>query len=426
MANLPSVEWRFQLDRRAKRLGISSPDLRAAVLDIVKAKEKKASAALAEERRAEKKQKADDKEKKVAEAEKAKTDEKQESEQREMKRKAAEKVAAFVKIQKSPTAEHETKLVQLAKRLDADIDELREEFTDYVADMASSRSEPWPEPVDSAAMLAATMAQWCRYMVASDEGTVATVLWTAQAWTHDIATHSPILVLTSIVPGCGKTTGLGVLEQMTPRAYSGVELTGPNLFHIVDNLSPTLIIDEADQLFSRRPDLAHLINQSWTRGAKVPRLVRGVWHDFNIFCPKVIGTLGLNVAPQTATRFIVVKLFPKLPEEKVEDFRYVDDEDFVMLRRKQMRWSIDHAAKLKDAKPEMPVGFDNRLGQNWRLMFAIAKSAGGKWQSWREPPPRQCRASVRLKRLKPSGCCRQCDCWPLTSPSFPRQSCVSS
>jgi putative DNA primase/helicase len=271
--------------------------------------------------------------------------------------------------------------VRLAKRIDADIDELREEFEAFVEEqIAAKRDKPWAEPVDSATMLAETKAQFRRFVVASDEGTVATVLWTAQSWVHnEIATHSPILVLTSIVPASGKTTGLGVLEQMTPNAYNGVELTGPNLFHIVDSLSPTLIIDEADRLFYRRPDLANLINAGWTRGATVPRLVHGMLRNFNIFCPKVIGSLGLNVSPQTATRFIVVKLFPKLPEEKVEAFHFAADENFVTLRRKLQRWAINNASKLKDAKPEMPVGFDNRLGQNWRLLFAIAEDAGGDW-----------------------------------------------
>jgi Protein of unknown function (DUF3631) len=29
-----------------------------------------------------------------------------------------------------------------------------------------------------------------------------------------------------------------------------------------------------------------------------------------------------------------------------------------------------------NAEPEMPVGFDNRLGDNWRLLLAIAELAG--------------------------------------------------
>ena len=36
-------------------------------------------------------------------------------------------------------------------------------------------------------------------------------------------------------------------------------------------------------------------------------------------------------------------------------------------------------ATLETAVPELPAGFDNRLGDNWRLMLAIADLAGGEW-----------------------------------------------
>ena len=44
-----------------------------------------------------------------------------------------------------------------------------------------------------------------------------------------------------------------------------------------------------------------------------------------------------------------------------------------------MRWAIDNAEALKGAEPEMPAGFDNRLGDNYRVLLAIADLAGGEW-----------------------------------------------
>src|SRR5262245_39809089 len=98
------------------------------------------------------------------------------------------------------------------------------------------------------------MAQLRRYVVLHDEVPVAIVLWVMFAWMHEIAMHSPLLIITSAEPDSGKTTALGVIQRMTPRPYPVVELTGPGLFHIVDSLHPTLIIDEADQLFQRKSD----------------------------------------------------------------------------------------------------------------------------------------------------------------------------
>jgi hypothetical protein len=121
----------------------------------------------------------------------------------------------------------------------------------------------------------------------------------------------------------------------------------------------------------------HIVNESWTRGATVPRVVRGDMRKFDVFCPKIIGMKGFDMPPTTASRAIVAQMFPKLPEEKVEDFKFTDDDAFVTLRRKLVRWSMDNAAVLKDAAPTMPPDFGNRLAQNWLLLFAIADLAGG-------------------------------------------------
>jgi hypothetical protein len=40
---------------------------------------------------------------------------------------------------------------------------------------------------------------------------------------------------------------------------------------------------------------------------------------------------------------------------------------------------MDHVEVVKTAEPVMPTAFENRLGDNWRLMLAIADLAGGQW-----------------------------------------------
>src|SRR5262245_14454614 len=118
--------------------------------------------------------------------------------------------------------------------------------------------EPWPEPVDMQALLNELTAQLRRYVVVHDDAAIAITLWMAFAWVHEIAVHSPLLIITSAEPDSGKSTLLGVLGFLTPRPYSAVELTGANIYRIVDHLHPTLLIDEADQLFHRKPALAEV------------------------------------------------------------------------------------------------------------------------------------------------------------------------
>src|SRR5262249_25931141 len=93
------------------------------------------------------------------------------------------------------------------------------------------------------------MAQLKRYVVVQDNVAIAITLWILFSWVHEVAAHSPLLVATSAEPESGKSTLFGVLGFLVPRPFSVVELTGANIYHIVDLKNPTLLIDEADQLF---------------------------------------------------------------------------------------------------------------------------------------------------------------------------------
>jgi uncharacterized protein DUF3631 len=86
-------------------------------------------------------------------------------------------------------------------------------------------------------------------------------------------------------------------------------------------------------------------------------------------------------------------MLPKLPGEQVIHFKHAaNDERFPTLRRQAMRWVIDNAAAIKGADPAMPEGFNNRLAENYVLLFAIADLAGGPW------PDKVRTAAVKLSR----------------------------
>jgi hypothetical protein len=82
----------------------------------------------------------------------------------------------------------------------------------------------------------------------------------------------------------------------------------------------------------------------------------------------------------------------KRKDEQVEEFNQLDDAEFAVLRRKFARWAADNAAALKDARPIMPTGLNNRAAANWKLLLAIAELAGGPW------PARAREAAERLTR----------------------------
>ena len=398
LVRLTPNEWKLWYRRSAASLGVTPEVLRDLIEGKLTDDKKAAREAEAEARRQE--QGIERQRRASQREEECKKERKQRRIEKNAERKAKERQMVFASLIGLSTTQRKGKLIELAQRLDEDVEIVCEEFAVFAETAAQtdpSYIEPWPEPVETQALLLELVIQLQRYVVfVHDEGRIAVALWTMMSWTHaEIATHSPLLVLTSAEPDSGKSTQMGVLFFLTPRPKSAVEITGPSLFRLVDQLHPTLFIDEADKLFQRKNDLMHIVNAGWGRGVKIPRVGRGgIVQEYDLFCPKILGMKGLALPTTTVTRSIVVKLWPKLDQEKIVDFNFADNDTFVTLRRKLMRWSTDNLSALKDAAPPMPSGFVNRLAANWRLLLAIADLAGGAF-------PKQARAAaVKLSRKR--------------------------
>ena len=240
--------------------------------------------------------------------------------------------------------------------------------------------EPWGEPVATAALLQELIDKIGSHVVAQPHEILVIALWVMMSWVHEVAaTHSAYLVVTSAEPDSGKTTTLGCVRFLSLRPYIVVEATGSTLFRYIDQHKPTVIADEADDVFERKPDVRHVFNAGWTRGTKIPRQEKKgdtwVTVQFDPFTPKAVGLLGLNIPRTLVGRSIVITLRPKTAAQIVEDFQHIDDAAFEQLRRKLTRWSADYAVALKGAKPLLPAGFVNRVAANWRLLLAIAELA---------------------------------------------------
>jgi hypothetical protein len=220
----------------------------------------------------------------------------QERIEKKAERKRKETQKAFERLIGLPREQHEARLAELAKRLDEDLAAVRSDFSAFVgmaSDAASIDSwnvEPWPEPVETRLLLQEIITKICRYIVLRPEAVTATALWTMTAWAHEGATHSPILAAISVGPDSGKSTLLGVLRFLVPKPFVSVEPTGPSVYRTVDRERPTLIIDEADDLFYRKSDLRAIVNAGWSRGTRISRL--GRWYD--PFCPFSASWARLN------------------------------------------------------------------------------------------------------------------------------------
>lgn len=131
--------------------------------------------------------------------------------------------------------------------------------------------EPAEHPVKVGDLIKKVSRRIKCHVVVDDEQALTIAIWIAFAWTHDAATHSPILCVTSPKAECGKTTLLGLLQLLTPKGMLFVDTSPAVLYRMVEKWHPTLIIDEADAAFKDNPELRSVVNAGWTRGAGVPR-----------------------------------------------------------------------------------------------------------------------------------------------------------
>ncbi|HWX22761.1 MAG TPA: DUF3631 domain-containing protein, partial [Candidatus Binatia bacterium] len=96
---------------------------------------------------------------------------------------------------------------------------------------------------------------------------------------------------------------------------------------------------------------------------------------FSCWCPKLIARIG--ALPTTlADRCIVFRLHRKTADEPCERLRKFDPGD---IKRKCLRFVLDHKEQIAAAEPEIPRELNDRAADIWEPLFVIADLAGGPW-----------------------------------------------
>lgn len=139
----------------------------------------------------------------------------------------------------------------------------RRELTDVSTFMAPV--QPWPEPVDGAAVLEELCNTIERHLVVPNSATEAIALWIVHAHAHDAAQHWPILFITSPTKQCGKTNLLALLSMIVPKALSAANVTPATVFRAIARWHPTMLIDEMDTFLSDKSDLRGVLNSGHTK-----------------------------------------------------------------------------------------------------------------------------------------------------------------
>ena len=99
---------------------------------------------------------------------------------------------------------------------------------------------------------------------------------------------------------------------------------------------------------------------------------------FSTWSPKALAGIG-KLADTLADRAITIKLERRKPTQKISKLRDAPRNTFSDLRKKLVRWTLDNHEDVAEARPRIPEALNDREGDNWFPLFAIANQLGGAW-----------------------------------------------
>jgi putative DNA primase/helicase len=246
--------------------------------------------------------------------------------------------------------------------------------------------------VDGAKLLDAIWEEVLRFVVFPKWGAEVSALFTVHSyafWLREVTTY---LGIESPEKECGKSTLLTVLSRLVDRPAVSANISSSAFFRVIEELQPTLLIDEADTNLRGNNDLAGILNAGYTKSTGfVWRMCYGPGGEgaegaspeggtgwparYSCWCPKAIAAIG-SLPPILASRCIVMRMHRKMAGEECERLKHLKEEE---LKRKCARFVADHAEEIAKAEPKMPAGLTNRAADIWEPLLVLADLAGGRW-----------------------------------------------
>ncbi len=139
---------------------------------------------------------------------------------------------------------------------------------------------------------------------------------------------------------CGKTTLLSLLNELANRAVAASNISPPAFFRVIEDLAPTLLIDEVDTFLKGNDQLKGILNAGYKK--KTAFVLRAapsqpsseetegetttqpaVIKRYSCWCPKALAKIG--AFPDTlADRCIIIRMQRKTSKEQCDRSRDLD------------------------------------------------------------------------------------------------------
>lgn len=248
-------------------------------------------------------------------------------------------------------------------------------------------AEPWPEHVNGAQLADMIAAAVKTFVMVPDMAADIIALWVLHTWLVNEFNVSPRMAITSPTKGCGKTTVLRLLNQLTRRPKRTGSVSPPALFRAIEEFQPTILLDETDKYLEYGSDLHALLNEGHAKGAGVWRVLgeKLELREFAIYGAVAFAANG-RLPDDLEQRSIVIEMQRRRAGDELAELREDRAEGLKDIASRCARWAADNAAAARGADPDMGA-LINRPADNWRPIFAIADLCRGDW-------PAQARAAA--------------------------------
>jgi hypothetical protein len=247
--------------------------------------------------------------------------------------------------------------------------------------------EPWAEPVDGLALAAELEATVRTYITASEGDYTIVPLWVFHSYAipEGLFRVTPRLAITSPQKGCGKTTLLDIVMEVSYRGITTSDVSNAVFFRVTEKLKASVGIDERDR--GSRKELDTLINDGWSarRRGGVMRMDKGSDDTlsvsvYRVFVPVALAGIGGVGSDTLRDRCVEVRLHRQTEEEAKPKLTDAALEAMLPLASRLLRWISDHRDALLTAPRMADIpGMTNRALDNWSVLFAIAYTLGGEW-----------------------------------------------
>jgi hypothetical protein len=243
--------------------------------------------------------------------------------------------------------------------------------------------DPWPEPVDGAALLdelASSVKKYVYFHHATDAEAAA--LWILGTYCFDLFDLFPFLGISAPDESSGKTTLLKWANRLVCRPITTGNITPAALFRLIEKYKGTVLIDEMDTFLNPDSELYGILNSGHEKEMAHATRTVGENHDprrFTTWCPRAYAMIGLPKRT-LLSRSLAIRLLRKSKDVDLvplPKLRRMGPE-WERLRSQCARWVSDNSKALQESNVDVS-DLANRAADNWEPLFAIASLAGESW-----------------------------------------------